>query len=420
MIEMDDEDYFNLKIKESLGMNIKQGKQRDIELLTDILLILFRRRTQDLSIYDLLPILQTKYNNLSKDTLFNNLEYLSRMFDNEPFIKITREVTGKKGKTRNVYKLNMFYINEFSKIENTDRAQLLISGRRVFEKVLIPTDFSEHARKVIECVSKIPGVKEIVLLNVISRSVITRFWDPVDELKEVEKKLIEEKKIIDASGIDVKIRAVSVFEGEITKVIHKIAEEEKVSLVAMGARGKSRIKSVFLGSVFRGVLRFGDTHLLVMLYKVLDNGNLEKHCARILVKVLFPTDFSQPAEVALSYFKNMQGIGELILLNVVSMGETDEEIDANVAAATQKVNEIARELSKGGLKVTPKVIVGHTVDEIRSLAEKEDVSLIAICSQGAVVIKKGRIRSIAYDVANSATRPVLILRRLKVAFLSGT
>ena len=108
---MDDEDYFNLKIKESLGMNIKQGKQRDIELLTDILLILFRRRTQDLAIYDLLPILRTKYNNLSKDTLSNNLEYLSRRLDNEPFVKITHEVTGKKGKTRNIYKLNIFYIN---------------------------------------------------------------------------------------------------------------------------------------------------------------------------------------------------------------------------------------------------------------------------------------------------------------------
>ena len=411
---MDDEDYFNLKIKESLGMNIKQGKQRDIELLTDILLILFRRRTQDLSIYDLLPILQAKYNNLSKDTLSNNLEYLSRMFDNEPFIKITREVTGKKGKTRNIYKLSMFYINEFSKIEDTDRGQIPISGRSVFEKVLIPTDFSKHARKVIECAGKIPGVKEIVLLSVISRSVIAKVWDPAAELKEVEKKLTEEKKIIAAPGIDVKIRAISVLEGEVAKVIHKVAEEEKVSLVAMGARGQSRIESVFLGSVFRGVLRFGDTHLLVMLHKVLENGNLEKHCARILAKVLFPTDFSQPAEVALSFFKNIQGIGELILLNVVSTGETDEEIDANVAAATQKINEIARELSKGGLKVTPKVIVGHPVEEIRSLAEKEDVSLIAICSQGAVPIKKGRIRSTAYDVANSATRPVLILRRSKV------
>ena len=411
---MDDEDYLNLKIKESLSMNIKQGKQRDIELLTDILLILFRRHTEDLSIYDLMPILQTKYNNLSKDTLSNNLEYVSRMFDNEPFVKITHEVTGKKGKTRNIYKLNIFYINEFSNIGNTARAQLPIIGRRMFEKVLIPTDFSKHARKVIECVGKIPGVKEIVLLSVISRSVITRVWDPVAELKEVEKKLNEEKKIIAAPRIDVKIRAVSVLEGEVAKVIQKVAEEEKVSLVAMGARGKGRTESFFLGSVFRGVLRFGDTHLLVMIYKVLENVNLEKHFARILAKVLFPTDFSQSAEVALSLFKNIEGIGELILLNVVSTGETDEEIDANVAAATLKVNEIASELSNGKLKVNPKVIVGNPVEEIRSLAEKEDVSLIAICSQGALGIKKGRIRSTAYDVATSATRPVLILRRSKL------
>jgi len=286
--------------------------------------------------------------------------------------------------------------------------------RRMFEKVLIPTDFSKHANKVIECAGEIPGVKEIVLLNVISRSVITRVWDPVAEIKEVEKKLIEDKKIIAAPGIDVTVKAVSVLEGEVASAIQKVAEEEKVSLVAMGARGKSRIESVLLGSVSRGVLRFGNTHLLVMRYKALENGDLEKYCARILAKVLFPTDFSQPAEVALSFFKNMPGIGEVILLNVVSTGETDEEIDANVAAATQKVNEISEELAKGGMKVTPKVIVGHPVEEIRSLAEKEDVSLIAISSQGAAAIKKGRIGSTAYDVANSATKPVLILRRSKI------
>ena len=76
----------------------------------------------------------------------------------------------------------------------------------------------------------------------ISRSVITKVWDPAAELKEVEKKLTEEKKIIAAPGIDVKIRAVSVLEGDVARIIQKVAEEEKVSLVAMGARGKSRIE----------------------------------------------------------------------------------------------------------------------------------------------------------------------------------
>ncbi|MBN1234687.1 MAG: universal stress protein [Methanotrichaceae archaeon] len=285
----------------------------------------------------------------------------------------------------------------------------------MFEKVLVPTDFSKHARKVIECVGEIPGVKDVVLLSVISRSAITRVWDPVAELKEVEKSLMEVKKVIADPAINVKVRAVSVLEGEVAGAIQKVAEEENVSLVAMGARGKSRIQSVLLGSVSRNVLRFGDTHLLVMRYKMLESGDMEMHCARVFAKVLFPTDFSQPAEVALSFLKSIQGIGELVLLNVVSTGETDDEIDANVAEAKKKIDEIVQELIKSGMKVTPKVVVGHPVEEIRSVAEEENVSLIAMSSQGAVAIKKGRIGSTAYDVANSVNKPVLILRRSKIA-----
>lgn len=285
----------------------------------------------------------------------------------------------------------------------------------MFEKILVPTDFSSHAKKVVECIGQIPGIKQVVLLSVISRSVITRVWDPVAELKEVEARLMEEKKLIDAPGVEVKVRAVSVLEGEIANAVQRVAEEENVSLVAMGARGKSRIQSVLLGSVSRNALRFGDTHLLIMRYKVLDSGEMEMYCDRIFSKVLFPTDFSQPAEVALSFLKNVQGISELVLLNVVSTGETDEEIEENQAAANKKIEEITRDLEKSGMKVIPKVLVGHPVETIRTVAEEENVSLIAMSSQGAIAIKKGRIGSTAYDVANSVDKPVLILRRSKIA-----
>ena len=285
----------------------------------------------------------------------------------------------------------------------------------MFEKILVPTDFSSHAKKVVECIGQIPGIKQVVLLSVISRSVITRVWDPVAELKGVEARLTEEKKLIADPGIEVKVRAVSVLEGEIANAVQRVAEEENVSLVAMGARGKSRIQSVLLGSVSRNALRFGDTHLLIMRYKVLDSGEMEMYCDRIFSKVLFPTDFSQPAEVALSFLKSIQGIGELVLLNVVSTGETDEEIEENQAAANKKIEEITRDLEKSGMKVTPKVLVGHPVETIRTVAEEENVSLIAMSSQGAIAIKKGRIGSTAYDVANSVDKPVLILRRSKIA-----
>ena len=286
----------------------------------------------------------------------------------------------------------------------------------MFEKVLVPIDFSKNSKKVVECIGDIPGVKEVVLLNVVARDPLARVWDPVAEARGVENKLMEEKSAVKTPGISVKVKAVSVLEGDVASAIQKVAEDEKVSLVAMGARGKSRIRSALLGSTSRDVLHFGDTNLLVMRYKAMggdkavEGGEMAKFCARVFAKVLFPTDFSQPSEAALSFLKSMSGIGELILLNVVSQGETDDEIDAYVADATSKINEIAKNLGQGGMKVTPKVVVGHPVEIIHSVAEMEDVSLIALSSQGAVALKRGRIGRTAYDVANASHRPVLILR----------
>jgi len=285
----------------------------------------------------------------------------------------------------------------------------------MFEKVLIATDFSKHAKKVIECIGEMPGLKEVLLLNVISRDPLARVWDPVSEIKDIEKKLEEEKNAIKSPGVTVNVKAVSVLEGEVASAINKVAMEENVSLVAMGARGRSLIMSTLLGSSSRNVLRFGRTHLLIMRYKTLDDNTMEKYCARVFARILFPTDLSQTSEVALSFLKSLKGIGEIVLLNVVSKGETDEEIEAGVAAAKVRIEEIAQNLKMSGMLVSSKVVVGQPTEVIRSEAEKEDVSLIAISSQGASAIKKGRIGSTAYDVANSASRPVLILRQEKMA-----
>jgi hypothetical protein len=101
-------------LKEALNSVKKRGPQRDIECLTDILLVLFRQSKQDLTIYDLLPRLSSKYPGLKKDTLEDNIvDCLSKIPDNRPFVEISHEVTGKLKKPKNIYKLSSIYINEF-------------------------------------------------------------------------------------------------------------------------------------------------------------------------------------------------------------------------------------------------------------------------------------------------------------------
>lgn len=307
----------------------------------------------------------------------------------------------------------------------------------MFEKVLVPTDFSAYAHKVLECVGDIPDVKEVVLLNVVARPTLTRFWDPTAEVKDAEKKLAEEKKYIKVPGIDVKTRAVSALGREIAGAIKMVASEENVPIIIMGARGLSLIQSALMGSVSRNVLRFGERHLLIMRFKSVggtegleffkeprsirgEGARLEKFCANLFSKVLVPTDFSQPEEAAISFIKSISGIGELVLLHAVSKGETQADIDANVKNATEMLEGISQELSEEGLKITTRVVVGDPVEQIRTLAEEADVSLIAMSSVGKDTMLTGRIGSRTYDVANTANRPVLVVRMKPVFAVPAT
>lgn len=307
----------------------------------------------------------------------------------------------------------------------------------MFEKILVLTDFSAYARKFLEYIGDFPEVKDVVILNIVSKDPRAKVWDPVAKVKDAEKKLEREMKLIKAPGVKVSVRAVSIMDGdiamEIPAAIQKVASEENSRLVVMGARGKSIIQNVLLGSMTRNLLRFGGEHLLIMRYKttgapsLAHNGVirtssdgveaskgpelLDKFGTSILSKVLIPTDFSQPAEAVISSIGSMKGIGEIVLLHVVSKGESKEEIDAAIEDATEKLNAISQKLSKGDIKVTPRVAVGSPVELMRSIAGEEDVSMIAMSSVGENAMKVGRIGSITYDVASTANRPVLIVRQ---------
>jgi len=301
----------------------------------------------------------------------------------------------------------------------------------MFEKVLVPTDFSPYAGKVLECVSEIPGVKEVKILHVVTRPALTRFWDPLSEVKQAEKKLEEEKKHV-PQGIAVKTHAVSILEGDVAAAIQKVAADYGASLVVMGARGRSLIESVLLGSISRNVLRFGEQHLLIMRFKKVGGAKglefpgakgtkglrdeqapaerMEKFCPNIFSKVLVPTDFSPPEEAAISFIKGIPGIGEVHLLHVVSRGETQEELDAAVKDAEAKLAAISQEIGRAGIKVTAGAVVGNPVEQICSKGDELDVSLIAMSSVGMDTMHSGRIGSRTYDVANKASRPVLVIR----------
>ncbi|MEK6978402.1 MAG: universal stress protein [Candidatus Hydrothermarchaeota archaeon] len=276
----------------------------------------------------------------------------------------------------------------------------------MFEKVLFPTDFSEHAQKNLECIGEIPGVREVTLLHVVDATHPSKLgWTHGPEIENAKIRLEEQKKRLESLGLKAGVKVDVITEGDIPRAILETADKEKASLIVMGARGRSRIQGLLLGSVSLNILRHARTHVLILRY----NLALERFCPRIISKVLCPTDFSEPSEAALSFVKDLEGVGEVVLVHVVHRGETEEEIEANVKEAKKRLEDIGREASSAGLKVKTHVHVGSPPEEICSVAEEEDISLVAMGRHGKGWLRELLLGSTTHDVARNVKRPFLLV-----------
>lgn len=287
----------------------------------------------------------------------------------------------------------------------------------MFEKVLFPTDFSEYAQKTLECIGEIPGIKELMLLHVVDATHPSKHgWTHGPHIENAKILMEEKKEYLENLGLKVKVKVDVITEGEVYRTILQNADKEKSSLIVMGARGKSPIKDILLGSTSTNVLRHAKMHLLIMRYKLvegLEGVKHEKFCPMIFSKVLLPTDFSGHAGEAISLLKDMKGIEEMVLLNVVNRGETEEEIEGNVKEAKKKLGDLRKELALTGFSVKDHVRVGNPPEEIISTAEDEDVSLIAMSTHGKGWFKELLVGSTTCSVVRRANRPVLVVRASK-------
>ena len=169
----------------------------------------------------------------------------------------------------------------------------------------------------------------------------------------------ELKKPLEDGGLKVKVMAVSTGENEEYRAIQKVAEEENVSLIVMGARGRSILRGLLLGSVSTGVLRYGTRDLLIMRYKSLEDEKLVKFCPYLFSDVLLPTDFSEAGMAAINRVKNYKLANKVQLINVVAKGESAQEVEARVKDAQMKLDAIRDDLAKAGITATAEVLTAE-------------------------------------------------------------
>jgi len=286
----------------------------------------------------------------------------------------------------------------------------------MFEKILFPTDFSEYARKTLDCVAGFPGVREVIIFHVIEAARSPRGGGEIGEafFGNGEGLLKEERRYLESLSQDFRVTTAVTTSSDTAGAIIRTAEESGVSLIVLGARGKSLVGGVLLGSVSTAVLHRSKTSVLIMRHKIIEElgeRTLEKFCPMILYRVLCPVDFSAYSDSAVDLLVRTKGMGDIILLHVVSRGESDDEIRESVEKARARIEEIRDNLSAKGFKARTLVSTGNPASEIARIADQEDVSVIWMSSHGKGWFRELLVGSTAQMVATTAMRPVIIIRK---------
>jgi nucleotide-binding universal stress UspA family protein len=285
----------------------------------------------------------------------------------------------------------------------------------MFEKVLFPTDFSERAEIMLDCIAGIPQVREVVLLHVIKETRYPMGVQFIDTLAKetAENTLTEAQRYLKSLNPDIRVTLDTTISPEIAEVILTHAEQRGADLIVISARGKSVKIGELLGSVSSTILCRSKTNVLVMRHKIIETltgKTYEKFCPMLFSRILCPIDFSRFSEHATALASTMNGVGELILIHVVPEGGTSSEIKESVQAAEARIGAVRDSLAVQGIHCRAIVTRGDPAGEIIRIAEQQDVSVIWISSYGKGCLHEFLFGSTVQNVAMHSTRPVVVIR----------
>ncbi|MBC6936764.1 MAG: universal stress protein [Chloroflexi bacterium] len=290
----------------------------------------------------------------------------------------------------------------------------------MFAKILFPTDFSAYANTVFSC---LPDLKKVGLHTVVLLHVIRESGVPMPEetrradVKRVEWSAKEELNIAQMALQGQGIHVVTCVEyGSPVEQILRVAEEECVSLILMGAQGKTLSEELLVGSVTYEVARRASIPVLIQKAQtVREMGHIECQavCEQIFTRVLHPTDFSDCANAAFQLIKRLKNAGtkEVVLLHVqderVMRQRSAEQLADFDREDTERLEKLYRALRLFGFEARFMLRHGHPVAETLKAADEVNPSLIVLGSRGRSAFREMLSGSTFENIMRLSHHPVL-------------
>ncbi len=277
--------------------------------------------------------------------------------------------------------------------------------RIMFEKVLLPLDFSEQSMMMFECVLELKrfGSKEVVLLYVTGKG-----EEATPEQRATLESLVSHLR---EGGMEARVVHK---EGEPVATILEVAEQEGVNMISMASSGKGKAREFLVGSTSFGVLRGTKRPVLVDKFKVVEKGGarlVKRSCTTIFRRALVPVDFSPCTKKIVDMIPKLctVGMSEAVLFHVVESTRYDVDDGERFTKVLEDLNKLRDRLASQGCNVTTHIHFGTVSYNILEAARELDASMILLGTRGKSLLREVALGSNSEEVARKAQIPILMV-----------
>lgn len=306
----------------------------------------------------------------------------------------------------------------------------------MFKRIIIASELSAFAHEMLDCLEVLRkfGTEECLLLQCVNPNEV-RIEMLTYVSKIYERNLFVQKEIVTAMGYKAETRVVL---GHIEDEINKIAVLEDYSAIIAATPERALLGEFFYGGIAYEVIHHAKKPVLLIRipYKPEKECGLEEH-------ILFATDFSENADTAFKYVKELAaaGVKKITVMHVEEIARINEDIshrleEFNVIDAPEEIEkahiiaeERARKISEiddaklqelkkilvdeGCREVNVQLLYGSPAVEILRLINEQEVTLTVMGSQGRGFVKEFFLGSVSHNIARHSSSSVLLIPALR-------
>ncbi len=272
------------------------------------------------------------------------------------------------------------------------------------KKILVPTDFSEHAGYALKVAAQIAKKNngEIILLHMLElphqASDAVGSGHDLPEIMLFKNAAIKKlDDLMDDDCLDgIKVSEIIQFELAFNGIMN-ISQKNQVDLIVMGSHGASGFKEMFIGSNAEKAVRFSEIPVLVVKK---DEGDFN------INKFIFASDFTEeitnPFKKVVDFSNKLGAELHLVMINTPS---------------NFKPTHIAQEIMDGFIsKFSIEKFSTHIYNDVNvesgilNFANHVNADLIGMSTHGRKGLSHFFNGSISEDLVNHAVRPVVTFK----------